>query len=180
MTQLEFARDDQGNEQGLFIPEADQTAVWLLGGLAQVRVPGAATRNSFTVVEHTGKRGYTTPLHVHDFEDEVFIVLDGTLRMICDGKEQIAEAGSTMIVPRTVPHGFVATSQDARFLTIHSTPQPDRRPQFDLFLDAEIPRAKALTLPTEEAAAEAAVDLDHIIALGTKYAYGYAGPAPTP
>jgi quercetin dioxygenase-like cupin family protein len=169
--------DTTRDEKGRLIPESEQTAVWLLGGLAQVRVPGSATRDTFTVVQHTGRRGYNTPLHIHDHEDEVFIVLDGVLRMICDGEEQVAEAGSTMIVPRTVPHGFVTTSENARFLTIHSTPQPDRRPQFDLFLAAEIPRAGALTLPTGDVGGP---DLDHIIALGTEYAYRYAGPPPAP
>jgi quercetin dioxygenase-like cupin family protein len=165
-------------EKCRFIPESAQTAVWLLGGLAQVRVPGEATRETFTIVQHTGARGYTTPLHVHHYEDEVFLVLEGTLRMICDGDEVVAEAGSTTIVPRTVPHGFVAISDQARFLTIHSTPDQGRRPQFDLFLSAEIPPAKALTLPTESIEPE--MTLADLIALGSKYAYGYAGPAPTP
>jgi quercetin dioxygenase-like cupin family protein len=177
MAFADTASEGTREESGRLIPASEQTAVWLLGGLAQVRVPGAATRNSFTVVQHTGGHGYTTPLHIHSYEDEVFIVLDGTLRMICDGKEQVAEAGATMIVPRTIPHGFVAISQNVRFLTIHSTPQPDRRPQFDLFLDAEIPHAKTLTLPTEEVGGP---DLDHIISLGTKYGYSYAGPPPSP
>lgn len=163
-------------EEGRFIPEGEQAAVWLLGGLAQVRLPGDATRDSFTVVEHTGERGYTTPLHVHDIEDEVFIVLGGTLRMICGDREQIAEAGSTMIIPRTVPHGFIATSDSIRFLTIHSTPVEGDRPYFDRFLEAEIPHAAALTLPPDDAPT---VELDHIIALGEKYGYGFAGPPPT-
>jgi quercetin dioxygenase-like cupin family protein len=170
MTDLNMELDDKGR----FIPESEQTAVWLMGGLAQVRVPGDATRNSFTVVQHTGLRGYTTPQHVHHFEDEVFVVLDGELKMVCDGKEQIAQAGDTMIIPRTIPHGFVATS-DIKFLTIHSTPREGERPQFDIFLDAEIPHAKALTLPTEEFP----YGLDHIVKLGETYGYGYAGPAPT-
>jgi quercetin dioxygenase-like cupin family protein len=173
MSSPEIARD----EKGRLIPEEEQTAVWLLGGLAQVRVPGSATRDSFTIVQHTGARGYNTPLHTHDYEDEIFMVLDGTLRMICDGEEQVAEAGSTMIVPRTVPHGFVTTSENARFLTIHSTPEADRRPQFDLFLEAEIPHAKALTLPTEDVGGP---DLAKLIELGKTYAFGYAGPAPAP
>ena len=160
--------------KGRFLPESEQAAVWLMGGLAQVRVPGAVTRDSFTVVQHTGLRGYTTPLHYHTHEDEVFIVLDGTLRMVCDGREQVAEAGDTMVIPKTVPHGFIATS-DIRFLTIHSTPAEGDRPQFDLFLEAEIPKAKTRTLPTEEIP----VDLDHIIKLGETYGYGFAGPAPT-
>ncbi len=169
---------NESREKGRFIPESEQTAVWLLGGLAQIRVPGEATRNSFTVVQHTGARGYTTPLHIHDYEDEVFIVLDGTLRMLCDGEETTAEAGSTMIVPRSVPHGFVTVSEKARFLTIHSTPDEEHRPQFDLFLSAEVPLAKALTLPTESVDLD--LDLDHLIELGMKYAYRYAGPPPTP
>jgi mannose-6-phosphate isomerase-like protein (cupin superfamily) len=164
-------------ERGRFIPESEQTAVWLLGGLAQVRVPGAATRNSFTVVQHTGTRGYTTPLHIHYHEDEVFMVLDGVLRMVCDGEETVAEAGSTMIVPRNVPHGFITVSDQARFLTIHSTPEPEHRPQFDRFLAAELPPATTLTLPTESMEPE--VDLDHLISLGERYAFRYEGPAPT-
>ncbi|MBB5938720.1 quercetin dioxygenase-like cupin family protein [Streptomyces zagrosensis] len=164
-------------ETGRLIPEAAQTAVWLLGGLAQIRVPGELTRNSFTVVQHTGNRGYTTPLHSHDYEDEFFLVLDGTLRLVCDGREHLAQAGTTMFVPRTFTHGFVTLSESARFLTIHSTPQPGRKPQFDLFLDAEIPHAPAATLPTEEAGGPT---LDRIIELGPAYAYRYAGPAPTP
>jgi quercetin dioxygenase-like cupin family protein len=164
-------------DRGILITEAEQAAVWLLGGLAQVRVPGAVTRNSFTVVQHTGARGYTTPLHVHHYEDEVFIVLDGTLRMVCDGREEIAEAGSTMVIPRTIPHGFVAISDNARFFTIHSTPEAGQRPQFDRFLAAEMPAATSLTLPTGQVES---IDLDQLIALGEKYGYGYAGPAPTP
>lgn len=172
---FDHAREGVFDERGRLIPESEQTAVWLLGGLAQVRVPGSATRDTFTVVQHTGKRGYTTPLHVHHHEDEVFIVLDGTLRMVCDGDELVADAGSTMIVPRSVPHGFVATSEDARFLTIHSTPQPDRRPQFDRFLAAEIPPAEALVLPTGDVGGP---DLERLIDLGATYGYGYAGPPP--
>jgi L-tyrosine isonitrile synthase len=49
--------------------------------------------------------------------------------------------------------------------------------QFDLFLKAEIPHARALTLPTEDVGGP---DLDHIISLGETYGYGYAGPPPLP
>lgn len=175
MTDVNISLDAKGR----LIPESEQTAVWLLGGLAQVRVPGSATRDTFAVTQHTGTRGYTTPLHTHEFEDEVFIVIDGTLRMVCDGEEQVAEAGSTMIVPMGVPHGFVTTSENARFLTIHSTPAEGRRPQFDRFLASEFSPAKALTLPTEEAQ-DSHQTLDWLIEQGKKYAYSYAGPAPTP
>ncbi|MFC3961598.1 cupin domain-containing protein [Nocardia jiangsuensis] len=172
MTDLDIEIDDKG----ILIPEAEQTAVSLLGGLAQIRVPGKTTRDSFTVVEHTGKRGYNTPLHYHHIEDEVFIVLDGALRMVCDGKEQLAEAGTTMVIPRMIAHGFVAISDEVRFLTIHSTPELGNKPQFDLFLAAEMPAAHAARTPTEGIGP----DLDHIIALGTTYGYSYAGPAPMP
>lgn len=170
MTDLDIEID----EKGIVLPESEQTAVSLLGGLAHIRVPGRATRDSFTVVQHTGLRGYTTPLHYHHIEDEVFIVLDGALRMVCDGREQLAEAGTTMVIPRMVPHGFVAVSDEIRFLTIHSTPDPGNKPQFDLFLAAEMPPAGRAQ------ATDAGADLDQIIALGTTYGYSYAGPPPMP
>ncbi|MCP3804856.1 cupin domain-containing protein [Allokutzneria sp. A3M-2-11 16] len=166
----------QTEARGRLITEAEQTAVWLLGGLAQIRVPGAATGNTFTVVQHTGKRGYNTPEHVHHYEDELFLVLDGTLRMVCDGREFTAAAGATVVIPRNTPHAFVITSPTAAFLTIHVTPEPGNRPQFDLFLAAELPRAAELSLPPESVE----YDLDRLVSLGEEYAFTRVGPAPTP
>jgi mannose-6-phosphate isomerase-like protein (cupin superfamily) len=167
----ESVRSQAGHK---LIDEASQTAVWLLGGLAQVRVPGSATRDTYTLVEHSGARGYNSPQHIHHYEDEAFFVLDGTLRMLCGEDDVLVESGSTMIVPQQIPHGFIVTSAKARFFTIHCTPAPDRRPQFDRFLAAELPAAAELALPPPSVP----MDLQRLVSLGDEYGFTRVGPPP--
>ena len=98
---------------------AVQAAVWFLGGLLQVRAAGAHTGGQFAVVEHTARRGYSSPLHVHANDDESFLVIDGSLRVICDSEEYVAEPGAFALLPRGSQHAFVVTSHSARLLTLH-------------------------------------------------------------
>lgn len=59
------------------------------------------------------------PLHVHATGDETFLVIDGSLRIACDGEEHQAGPRALALLPCGSQHGFVVTSRDARFLTIH-------------------------------------------------------------
>ncbi len=45
-------------------------------------------------------------------------MLDGTLRIHVDGAEHRGEAGTTVFVPRDMPHAYVVESETARFLSI--------------------------------------------------------------
>jgi quercetin dioxygenase-like cupin family protein len=98
---------------------AVQASIWFLGGLLQVRAAASHTSGRFAVVEHTARRGYSSPLHVHAVDDETFLVIDGSLRVVCDGREYLAEPGALALLPRGSKHAFVVTSPDARFLTLH-------------------------------------------------------------
>ena len=96
-----------------------QPAVWFLGALVRIRAPGAATAGQFDVLEHQGERGYGSPVHRHDVEDETFFVLDGELRVDVDGQSRAAGAGAVAFLPRRLSHAFVVTSPQAHFLTLH-------------------------------------------------------------
>jgi quercetin dioxygenase-like cupin family protein len=96
-----------------------QDALWFLGGLLQVRAAGAHTGGRFAVVDHTVRRGYSSPLHVHANDDESFLVIDGSLRIVCDGEEYPAGPGAFALLPRGSQHALVVTSRDARFVTLH-------------------------------------------------------------
>ena len=98
---------------------AVQSALWFLGGLVQVRAAGRHTQGRFAVLQHTARRGYNSPLHVHAVDDETFLVIDGSLRIICDGQEYLGDPGALALLPRGSQHAFVVTSRDARFLTLH-------------------------------------------------------------
>jgi quercetin dioxygenase-like cupin family protein len=52
--------------------------------------------------------GAGAPLHVHAAEDEVLIVLEGTLDVRLGGERRVVEAGHTLSIPAGLPHSFVA------------------------------------------------------------------------
>ncbi|MEU7860583.1 cupin domain-containing protein [Nonomuraea sp. NPDC049141] len=56
-----------------------QNPFWFLGGRAQILVPGTATGGTLSVMEFTDPKGHAPPLHVHEAEDEIWIVLDGEI-----------------------------------------------------------------------------------------------------
>jgi quercetin dioxygenase-like cupin family protein len=99
-----------------------QQTVSFLGELYHLRVTGHDTGGAFAVVETTGRRGHGSPMHVHRAASETFVVLEGELRVIVDGREHPAGAGCAAVLPAGRPHGFVVTSDSARYLTLHHGP----------------------------------------------------------
>ena len=70
------------------------------------------------LTEQTAPRGSGSPLHVHHNEDEWFYVLEGELTIWVAGQTVVAPAGSFVFGPRDVPHTFIVSSDEARFLLV--------------------------------------------------------------
>ncbi|MFB4284127.1 MULTISPECIES: cupin domain-containing protein [unclassified Nonomuraea] len=102
-------------------PDTQQT-VSFLGELYHLRVTGHDTGGAFAVIESRGRRGHGSPMHVHRADSETFVVLEGELRVVVDGQEHRAGAGCAAVLPAGRPHGFVVTSDSARYLTLHHGP----------------------------------------------------------
>lgn len=61
------------------------------------------------------------PLHVHDDEDEVVVVLEGRLAYRVGDDEGVLQAGGALWFPRAVPHAIAqAGTGPVRFLTVVS------------------------------------------------------------
>ena len=68
--------------------------------------------------------GAGAPLHFHE-EDEIIVVLQGTLEVRLGDEVQLVGADHTVIVPPRVPHAFTAVGTDeARILGFFPTPDP--------------------------------------------------------
>ena len=89
-------------------------------------------------------RGCGSPLHVHHNEDEWFYVIEGELTFWVGGEVIEAPAGSFVYGPRDVPHTFVVSSDDARFLLVT---EPGG---FEDFMRAMGRPAESLTMPPPE------------------------------
>ena len=100
------------------------------------------------IAEVVARRGGEPALHVHDREDETYVVLEGDV-LFQRGDDRIAAgAGDVVFLPRGVQHGFALQSDVARLLVIctpgglgapfHALSEPD---------DGEVPVAMAAPSP---------------------------------
>jgi quercetin dioxygenase-like cupin family protein len=96
----------------------DGERLWFFGGLTTIKAAGADTGGRVLVTEQLMPRGTGSPLHVHHNEDEWFYVLEGELTIWVEGSTVVAGAGSFVFGPRDVPHTFVVSSEQARFLLV--------------------------------------------------------------
>ena len=93
-------------------------ALWFLGVLATIKASAETTGGAVAVIEHLAPRGTGSPLHVHSREDEWFYVIDGELTIWVDGETIVAPAGSFVFGPKGIPHTFMVSSPEARFLLV--------------------------------------------------------------
>jgi quercetin dioxygenase-like cupin family protein len=148
----------------------EQRAVWFLGALIRVRAAGASTGGQLAILEHAGPRGYNSPLHRHQADEETFFILDGELRVEVGGESVSAGPGTAAFLPRQLPHAFVVTSPQARFLTLH-TPAG-----FDEFTLAAGSPAVA---PFEEPPEQLPPDPAALAATAASYGIEILGPPPS-
>ena len=96
----------------------DGEARWFLGALVTIKASAGATGGTVTVTETHAPQGHGSPLHVHHREDEWFYVTEGELTFWVGGRVVEAPAGSFVFGPRGIPHTFVVSSAEARFLLV--------------------------------------------------------------
>lgn len=66
----------------------------------------AQTDGEYAVVLSTTPPNGGPPLHVHDREDELFYVLDGTYEFTFGEQKKVVSQGALVHLPRKLPHGF--------------------------------------------------------------------------
>lgn len=93
-------------------------ALWFLGALGTIKAPGTGTGQATMVSEWWAPRDHGSPLHVHRREHEWFYVLEGELTFWIDGAVTVAGSGAFVFGPLGVPHTFLVTSDEARFLLV--------------------------------------------------------------
>jgi quercetin dioxygenase-like cupin family protein len=93
-------------------------ARWYGDSLFEFLVPSAATGGQLSVFRATMPEGFSPPRHIHTREDEVFIVLEGDVCFWIEGKLLLAGPGTTVFMPRGVPHTFRIQSPSATLLGV--------------------------------------------------------------
>jgi quercetin dioxygenase-like cupin family protein len=146
-------------------------ALWFLGTLAIIKASSDTTDGRVAVIEHLAPQGRGAPLHVHRREDEWFYVTEGELTLWVGGRVIEAGAGSFVYGPRDVPHTFVVTSPQARFLLVTEPAG------FESFMRAVAEPAGALEIPPP---ASEPPDFEQLAALAAEYGIEILGPPGIP
>lgn len=69
-------------------------------------VSSAQTGGQVSIVDTVSAPGYGPPRHVHDGEDETFVIFSGRLEMEIGGERRIVGPGDTVFAPRGIEHAF--------------------------------------------------------------------------
>jgi quercetin dioxygenase-like cupin family protein len=93
-----------------------------LGGPLTFKARGVDTHGALVAFESTVAPGEGPPLHVHANEDEVFYVLEGTLRVKLESEVRAASAGSFLFIPRGLPHTWQNIGDTPARLFVMLTP----------------------------------------------------------
>jgi quercetin dioxygenase-like cupin family protein len=143
-----------------------------LNHLATVKVASGPSR-SMSVVEFFAPRGLGPPLHRHEAEDELFVVLEGDLRFRVGDDEVTGGTGSLAFLPRSLPHGFQVISATARFVVV--TASATTTPRFDAMV-------AALGTPTDHAVIPepSYVDPTRVAEVCAAHGIEIVGPPPPP
>lgn len=68
------------------------------------------TGGSMSIVDSWSPAGSGPPRHVHQNEDETFVILTGACKFWLEGQEFTAVAGESVFIPRGKEHTFTVTN----------------------------------------------------------------------
>lgn len=140
---------------------ASASVTWM-GTQYQSTLTRAQTGGLFGIFESRVPAGEGPPVHVHHNEDEVLHVLEGQYEFWLDGTVSRGGPGTSMFLPRRVPHTFrVVGGQPGRNLAI-VTPGG-----FEAFF-AEV-ASRNLRIPE---------NMPELVETGSRFGLEFRGPAP--
>lgn len=116
MTETPAAPDLESLRPVITTADEHRLIQWFPGTRVRVLLEGATTGGQLSAVEITTQQRYTTPVHVHHSDDEVFLVLDGEVRVWVGERTYDAGPGGCAFLPREQPHAYAVTSPSARLI----------------------------------------------------------------
>lgn len=143
-----------------------------LNHLASVKVAADGER-SMSVVQFEATRGFGAPLHRHEHEDELFVVIDGELRFTYGDDTIAGPQGTIAYLPAAKPHTFQVVSDSAVILNV--TASRTHVPRFDEMV-------ASLGVPTDptDLPEDQPIDPGHVAQVCAEYGVTILGPPPGP
>ena len=99
--------------------DADHQAIeWLDGSVMTILLDSEKTDGQLTMVRTRGAGRGGSPIHIHDHEDEMFLMLEGSGIFWAGDERHELSAGGVTFLPRGLPHAFRMTSSYIDYITL--------------------------------------------------------------
>ena len=147
-------------------------SVWYMGSLLTLHATAAETAGQFGLVEFLAKPGSEPPFHLHEREDELFFVIEGEVDYLLPDKTIPAGPGTSVFLPRGIPHSFRIRTEQAKFLVL-VTPGG-----FEGYFRELSRPAEAATIPSDMPTYSES-DLTYFADLAEKYGIRFVTPEPS-
>ena len=84
-----------------------------------VKISGKDTDGDLAIFEQTSlSQGRGTPLHIHNFQDEIFYVREGSYYFQVGEEKYDMTVGDSIFLPRKVPHAWTQKSETGKMTVI--------------------------------------------------------------
>lgn len=93
---------------------------FVLAGVVMKRLlSGQQTAGQFCLLENRSGGNTRTPIHVHAWDDETIYVIEGELTVMIEGRARRLTAGTSVFLPRRIPHQLMNVSgRPCRYILI--------------------------------------------------------------
>jgi quercetin dioxygenase-like cupin family protein len=107
--------------RAIFLPNNDGEHLRVLGTDVTLKATVDDTAGAVEWVEIAADQGTVVPPHRHPW-GESYYVIDGSLEVQVGARHHVAAAGAFVTIPPRALHGFVVTSDHAKFLHVSIGP----------------------------------------------------------
>ncbi len=94
------------------------SSMFYMVSLQSFLAKGDDTGGRFALMEFQGKPGNEPPPHVHEWEHELYYVLEGVMESYVEDKILLARAGEVIFLPQGKPHALYIRSSYLRVLIL--------------------------------------------------------------
>lgn len=113
--------------KGYVLREGEGRAYIWNGFSFTVKAGHPETKGAVGFMEFTCEEGAEPTDHVHDEEDEIFVLLEGAMTVQCGKDELEVAAGDFVFLPRNVRHGFTIRTDRVRMFVVTAPDDFSRR-----------------------------------------------------
>ena len=154
-------------EKALIRKRGEGSAIWMLGGLYEVKLNADETGGALTFMEFTIPVGTGPPPHIHS-QDEVVYILEGTATYLIGDQTTEVGPGSTIYIPKGTQETFEPKTT-LRMIAVYLPGGMDR-----FFAEAGEP-AQRREVPAPPSGPP---DFEKLAAIGRRHGLELVGPPP--